>query len=233
MKAIILAAGLVFSCSSFAQQPYAIIRPAHVDYRLILLTPNVYLEKKVVMKGTFRGRDDEQELFKIRQGDDFVDVFYRDLPKETKAEILTAETDGDLQVMAGGKLLRYSNRRNTYYVLAEFVRFGSAPIGTLLLQQIELDVPTYAGKLVQLKGTMGSKNAARKSFILIQEGRTVEVSYAKMAATQQASLVKIAENALVLVRGTLQAISESSAFVAPAPYRGKRFAIIASDVNVQ
>lgn len=229
MKAVTIAAMLALAGSVAAQNHPLVIRPEHVDHRLILLQPKKYIGKKLVIRGKFESRDTEKESLTIGQGVESIDVFYRDLPKDRKAEILSTETGASVQVTAGGTLLRYTNRQNTFYIMADLVRFGQLP-SSLFVDEIAMDAPWYRGKMLQLKGAADRVNPARKSFMLAQDYQSIEVVYSKMPPERLGVLSKLTTPTPVTVRGTLQEISQPASYVAPAPYQGKRLAILAWDV---
>ena len=109
-KNIIALATLTLSCicPAFSQ----------VTYTDILLSPEKYVGSEVTMQGEFSYKNTERSSFDMKQGDNTIEVFYEKLPKEAQAAILSQKNFSEAPVTTKGTLKRFSNAKNSYYILA-------------------------------------------------------------------------------------------------------------------
>ena len=70
------------------------------------------------MQGEFFIKNTERSSFDMRQGDNNIEVFYKKLPKEVQAAILNQKNFSNAPVTAKGTLMRFSNAKNSYYIMA-------------------------------------------------------------------------------------------------------------------
>jgi hypothetical protein len=87
-------------------------------YTDILLSPENYVGKDVTMHGEFYIMNTERQSFNIMQGDNKIEVFYKQLPKEAQATILSQKNFSNVPVVVKGKLQRYAKTKSSYYIMA-------------------------------------------------------------------------------------------------------------------
>lgn len=96
-------------------------KPPIVTYVQILLDPDRYVGRTVTMEGSFAYHNAERKSFEMKQDDNEVEVFYEDLPKSEWETILTQKNFSEAKVTVTGKLQRFTDRVNTYYLHADNV----------------------------------------------------------------------------------------------------------------
>ena len=92
-------------------------KPPIVTYVQILLDPERYVGRTVTMEGSFTYHNAERRSFDMKQDDNQLEVFYENLPKSEWQTILTQKNFSEAKISVTGKLLRFTNRVNTYYLL--------------------------------------------------------------------------------------------------------------------
>jgi hypothetical protein len=98
-----------------------LVATTQVTYTDVLLAPEKYIGTQVAMRGEFRYKNTDRESFDMQQGDNTIEVFYKRLPKEKQAAILSQENFSKLPVSAKGTLQRFTNTDNSYYIMAREV----------------------------------------------------------------------------------------------------------------
>ena len=96
-------------------------KPPIVTYVQILQDPERYVGRTVTMEGSFTYHNAERRSFDMKQDDNQVEVFYEDLPKSEWQTILTQKNFSEAKISVTGKLRRFTDRVNTYYLHADNV----------------------------------------------------------------------------------------------------------------
>ena len=95
-----------------------VCQAAEVNYTDILLSPGSYLNRAVVMKGTFYYNNTERKSFEIKQGDNKIEIFYENLPRQKWAQILQQKNFSGSDVTVSGIVKRFGNTENSFYIMA-------------------------------------------------------------------------------------------------------------------
>ncbi len=90
----------------------------YVAYADILSNPVRYVGKTVSMKGNFVYSEPMRESFVFDQNGNMVEVFYRDLPQNSKDVILAQRKNSKKTVIATGVIQKFANNANTYFLNA-------------------------------------------------------------------------------------------------------------------
>ena len=89
-----------------------------LQYVDILLEPEKYVGKEIIIVGKFYYNYSERRSFIIKQGDNEIEIFYKDLNKEIQGNILRQKNFSGVYIKAKGILSYYSNKNNSFYVNA-------------------------------------------------------------------------------------------------------------------
>jgi hypothetical protein len=120
-----------------------------VTYTDILLSPEKYVGKEVTMSGNFYYKHVERKSFDLQQEDYEIEVYYERLPKKTQAAILSQKNFSKTPVTVKGVLKRFSNAKNSYYIMATNVQglaIEKKTGGGLHYTDILLSPEKYVGK---------------------------------------------------------------------------------------
>ena len=96
-------------------------KPPTVSYVDILMNPEKFSKQTVTMEGTFHYNNTDRKSFDMAQGDNKIEVFYEQLPKDTWRTILLQKNFSDVKVSATGIIRKFGNEENTYYLQAKSV----------------------------------------------------------------------------------------------------------------
>jgi hypothetical protein len=96
-------------------------KPPIVTYAQILLDPERYVGRTVTMEGNFTYHNAERRSFDMKQDDNQVEVFYEDLPRSEWQTIIAQKNFSEAKISVTGKLQRFTDRVNTYYLHADKV----------------------------------------------------------------------------------------------------------------
>ena len=91
---------------------------SQLTYTDILLSPEKYVDSEVTMQGEFSYKNTERSSFDMKQGDNNIEVFYKNLSKEVQAAILNQKNFSKAPVTAKGTLMRFKDTKNSYYIMA-------------------------------------------------------------------------------------------------------------------
>ena len=109
-------------------------------YADIFHAPGQYLNQKVLMKGTFREHYPESQSFGLGQGEDVVEVFFENLPKDQKEMILKQKDGSNVPLAVAGVLQQSSVEDDVvFYIEAAGINLGGEVIGTDDLEVTFLD----------------------------------------------------------------------------------------------
>jgi|GEM_PF-2330417 len=106
------------TCAAFDFSAMQVCSAAEVNYTDILLNPGNYLNRAVVMKGAFYYNNTERKSFDIKQGDNKIEIFYENLPRQKWAQILQQKNFSKADVTVSGIVKRFSNAENSFYITA-------------------------------------------------------------------------------------------------------------------
>jgi len=70
------------------------------------------------MKGAFYYNNTERKSFDISQGDNKIEIFYENLPRQKWAQILQQENFSKADVTVSGTVKRFGNSENSFYIMA-------------------------------------------------------------------------------------------------------------------
>jgi len=109
-------------------------------YADIFHAPGQYLNQKVLMKGTFREHYPESQSFGLGQGEDVVEVFYENLPKDQKDVVLKQKDGSNVPLAVAGVLQQSSVKDDVvFYIEAAGINLGGEVVGTDDLEVTFLD----------------------------------------------------------------------------------------------
>jgi hypothetical protein len=144
------------------------------------------------MSGNFYYKHVERKSFDLQQEDYEIEVYYERLPKKTQAAILSQKNFSKTPVTVKGVLKRFSNAKNSYYIMATNVQglaIEKKTGGGLHYTDILLSPEKYVGKEVTMSGNFYYKHVERKSFDLQQEDYEIEVYYERLPKKTQAAIL--------------------------------------------
>jgi hypothetical protein len=94
----------------------------------MLVDPSVYLDRIVTVKGDFLSHETERKAFYLLQGSQSIAVFYKNLDRSEWAKILKLEAFSHVPISVSGRLLKFGDSENSYYIDATSFEFQqSAP----------------------------------------------------------------------------------------------------------
>jgi hypothetical protein len=178
----------------------------------VLSDGDLYSGKAVVVRGDFLYSEPVRESFTIGQGDNTIEVFYRDLPGADKVFILSLPKNAKTSILVSGRLRQYANKARFYFIDATAVSHegavavSSAAQATVSLFDILSDPGKYVNKPVTAKGEFQYSEPIRQSFTFGQNNKSMEVIVSDLSKIDRERILGQKKNSKVpvIVTGLLQ-----------------------------
>jgi hypothetical protein len=174
----------------------------------VLSDGDLYANKAVTVRGDFLYSEPVRESFTIGQGDNTIEVFYRDLPGADKVYILSLPKNARTSILVSGTLRQYANKARFYFIDATAVRHEGAAAAvpatqaTVSLFDILSDPAKYVNKPVTTTGVFLYSEPMRQSFTFEQNNKSMEVIVSDLSKIDRERILGQKKNSKVTVSVT-------------------------------